>query len=256
MGHFYNDLGEPKYDAGLRDAKKYGYLPSVTSVEGIIDSYSLRQYMQNQVLHSSLTLTRGDGESDESFIERIKADSKAHSRKAAKLGTVLHHLAERYIMGKSLFFKGQRQDVWILFMPLRDWIDSNLKRPDTGFMSGDGCEVVLVNKELGYAGRADFIGYNTEGDRVLIDFKTTFMETKHIKKDGNISKAKVYDSWPRQLAALNSATYVTKCLSVVISSNVKFPGVWVYEWSDEEINKGWLEFSNALRLYKSIKGLK
>jgi hypothetical protein len=254
--HWYNSLGEPCYDTGLREARKIGLLPSVTSVEKVIDNPGLEIWKQNQILEASLTLTRDLEETDSEFIARVKADSMAQTKKAAKLGTVVHHLAERYIMGKDLFYYGKRSDVWEVFRPLRDWIDTHISKPDTGFMSEDGAEVVRVNANLGYAGKADFIGYDKNNVRVLVDFKTTFLKPSDIKKDNTLKKAKLYDSWIRQLSALNCAgPMVSELLSVVISTNKDFPGVWVHNWDDDAILKGWREFRNALELFKSIKGL-
>ena len=254
--HWYNTFGEPCYDTGLREARKRGLLPSITTIDYIIANPGLEIWKQRQVLEASLTLTRKDNETDKEFIDRILFDSKQQGRKAAKLGTVVHHMAERYIKGKPLFFKGNRPDVWDIFKPLRDWIDTNLMVPDFGFMHNEGAEVILVNEELGYAGKADFVGRLLTGKNVILDFKTTFIKLIDIKKDGTLKKAKLYPSWCRQLIALDMCTNgVNELLSVVISTNPYFLGIWIHKWNDKEIGDAWIQFTAALNIYRSIKNL-
>lgn len=253
MGHWYNAFGESRYDAGLREARKLGLLPSVTTVDKIIANEGLQAWKENQVLEASLTLTRNEGERDKDFITRIKIDSKEQARKAARLGNIIHKLAERYIMGKPLFFHGKREDVWQMFEPLRNWIDENIMRPDFGFMSNEGAEVVIVNEVNGYAGKADFKGRHISGKKIILDFKSTFVKPSDIKKNGEIGKKKIYPSWGRQLAALS--TTEPMILSVIVSTNIHCLGVWIYAWSEEELGKAWIEFKAALTIFRSVKNL-
>lgn len=258
--HFYNDFGEPCYDVGLREARKRGLYPSVTTIDKIIANDGLEIWKQSQILEASLTLTQYENEPDYEFIKRIKTDSKEHGRKAARLGTVIHKLAERYIMGKPLFFRGQRSDVWDIFEPLRDWIDSNITIPRDILFAKVGAEVVLVNESLGYAGKADFVGTYLmpviESKDIILDFKTTSLKPSDIKKDNDLKKAKLYPSWCRQLTALDKCTDNDNVLmSVVVSTNPDFPGVWTYVWTDEEVEQAWIQFQGALMVFKSIKRL-
>lgn len=253
--HWYNSIGDPRYDTGLREARKMGYLPSVTSIDKIIANPGLEIWKQNQVLEASLTLTRDLEETDSEFIARVKTDSREQGRKAAKLGTVIHHMAERYLMDKPLFFRGHREDVWEIFKPLQDWIDDNLLMPDKGFKVREGAEIVLVNESLGYAGKADYVGKDFDEKTVIVDFKTTTIKPTDIKKDGTLKKAKLYDSWSRQLAALSACRTVERLLSVVISTNPEFRGVWVHDWNMDDIDEAWIQFRGALEIFKSIKGL-
>ncbi len=254
MGHWYSVLGEPRYDANLRTARKDGLLPSVTTVEKIIANQGLDEWKKNQVLEASLTLTREDGESDHDFIGRIKYDSKQQARKAARLGNVIHKLAERYIMAKPLFYIGHRKDVWLIFDELKKWIDANLVMPDFGFMSGEGAEIVIVNEDEGYAGKCDYKGMHINGKKLVLDFKSTFIKPSDLKKDGGLMKKKIYPSWGRQLSALQ--TYEPLALSVIVSTNPELLGVWTYEWNADELDKAWGEFKSALQIFKSVKGLK
>lgn len=258
--HWYNHIGEPCYGTGLREARKMGYLPSITSIDKVIANTGLDIWKQNIILKTAMMNPQPQNGlmDDEEYINFIKTEAFRDSKQKAKLGTVVHHMAERYIKGLSLFFIGNRPDVWDIFAPLKEWIDYNLLKPETGFMHNEGAEVILVSDTFGYAGKADFKGKLHIKKNVILDFKTTFLSEKDIKKDGHLKKAKLYDSWPRQLVALDMCTdskEVNILMSVVISTNKDFPGVWTHEWDNASIGKAWTEFTGALNIYRSIKGL-
>ena len=255
MDHWYDDFGTPCYGTGSREARKRGLYPSITTIDKVIANTGLDIWKTNQILKTAMMNPQGDFD-DAEYMEFIKKEAFRDSRQKAKLGTVVHHMAERYIKGLPLFFTGNRPDVWDIFAPLKDWIDENLIAPETGIMHNEGAELVLVNEEIGYAGKADFIGRLTTGKKVILDFKTTTIKPTDIKKDGTIKKAKLYDSYSRQLAALDFCTSdISILMSVIISTNPECLGVWIYIWSDTEIGKAWNQFFGALQIYRSIKGL-
>jgi hypothetical protein len=248
--HWYAKDGSTAYGASLKEAREMGYLPSVTTVDKVIANEGLEIWKVRQAVMSALTmpklyypdeLNNYHAESDADYIARILDDSRQQARKAAKLGSVIHKLAERYISGKPLFFRGARADVWTLFEPLRIYIDEALQKGES--------EVVLIGD--GYAGKADYISKD-----IIADFKTTFMTASDVKKDGTIKKAKIYDSWGRQLAALQATGRGHRdCVSVIISTNVDYPGVWFYYWSQLELDKHYEVFKSALNIYRIQKGL-
>ena len=266
MTHWYKPDGTMAYGASLKEAREMGYYISITSVEDVMYKYELENWKIKQAIMSALTLPREvtfrtlaidnnnaiditgvEYESDNDYIDRIIADSRQQAKKAAKLGTVIHHMAERYINKRPLFFKGMRPDVWVLFKPLQKWIDDNIE-------SGEA-EKVLVNNEFRYAGKADFAGVSKQGYEIIPDFKTTFIKPNDIKKDGNIKKAKIRDSWGRQLSALMACKSVDQYLSVIVSTNPAFPGVWVYKWGFNELFESYKIFLAALHLAQIQKGL-
>lgn len=254
--HWYNHIGEPCYGTGLREARKMGYLPSITSIDKVIANTGLDIWKQNIVIETTMANPFKGEIDDKEYIDWIKQEAFRDSRQKAKLGTVVHHMAERYIMGKPLFFIGNRPDVWDIFAPLKNWIDENLITPDKGFTNNEGAEVILVNEKLRYAGKADFVGKLTTGQKVISDFKTTTIKPSDIKKDGTLKKAKLYDSYVRQLTALDGCNDDDNILmSVIISTNPECLGVWIHIWDAESIVKAWKEFTSALVIYRSIKGL-
>ena len=98
-GHWYTTAGEPAYqiegktglrNTTLRDAKKLNLLPSVTTVLNCAAKPGLDIWKQQQVLLAALTLPRGEGESDESYCDRVMTDSKAQGKEAMNRGTHMH----------------------------------------------------------------------------------------------------------------------------------------------------------------------
>lgn len=242
--HWYDRNGTPRYDADMRTARKEGLLPSVTSIDKVIASPGLESYKLKQMFDAAQLIQR-NGESDKDYYQKVKRQADRHSRDAAKLGTVIHHLIERYLSGKPLFFTGQRSDVWKIFSYAKDWIDEHV-------VDVIAVEEVLVGDT--YAGKADCIAILINGEYYIIDWKTTDPAGK-LKKDGQPKKGKLfYPSHIRQLAALqacmDTATYGV--MNVVVSTNTDIPGVWVKEWTNEEIFKGLCEFSLANELWYSV----
>ena len=92
-GHWYDSKGAPTYtivglnrverNTTLRDARKHGYVPSVTTIIGMAAKPSLENWKINQALNSAITLKQNPGETLEQFTHRCKRDSKEIGRKAA-----------------------------------------------------------------------------------------------------------------------------------------------------------------------------
>ena len=110
-GHWYDSKGAPTYtivglngverNTTLRDARKHGYVPSVTTIIGMAAKPSLENWKINQALNSAITLEQDPGESLEAFTHRCKEDSKDIGRKAAERGTIIHAMIEQGFMGGS-----------------------------------------------------------------------------------------------------------------------------------------------------------
>jgi len=257
MDHWYNAIGEACYGANLKQARMFNYLPSVTTIDKVIANPGLDQWKLNSVIEATIANPFTGFDDDSEYIAWIKKEAFKDSRQKMKLGTVVHHLAERYIKGKPLFFTGSRPDVWDIFKPLKDWIDINLIAPDTGLNSNEGAEVILVKENLGYAGKADFKGRLTTGQKVILDFKSTTIKKSDVKKDGNLKKAKLYDSYARQLTALDMCVVkeVNILMSVIVSTDPDNYGVWTHIWEYEDTKKAWDQFTGALKIFRSQKGL-
>src|SRR5688500_5455719 len=98
--HWYDRQGKPCYTVigangkerptTLRDARKNGWLPSVSGIIGCCAKPGLERWKLDQMMHSALTLPRLDGELEAAWIDRVWTDSKETARKAAERGTAIH----------------------------------------------------------------------------------------------------------------------------------------------------------------------
>jgi len=104
-GHWYTKDGVPAYTTigktgeratTLRDARKLGLLPSVTTIIGIMAKAGLDNWKQQQVLLAALTLPRLQTESEQEWLTRVMQDSRATGREAAERGTAIHAIIQGY----------------------------------------------------------------------------------------------------------------------------------------------------------------
>ena len=251
--HWYTPDGKPFYqiensskpgtmrNVTLRDARRVGLYPSVTSVLSIVEKSGLNRWKLEQAVLSAITLPRLDSETDDQFARRVSEDMSEESRKAVDFGSRLHEAIEHYIIG-GLFepddeikpfvdafaawhkvnavdfidcvadFKTQGKDPWdaLVFYPEWCWQLAAYQRAieEIELQPGMYCELPVSSKRHGYGGRVDYIA--------------------------------------RGVAPMG-------CVSIAISSKV--PGhIAAKRWDDDEVAEGWSVFEAALELWKRIKG--
>lgn len=233
-GHWYAQDGTPRYTivgkngkeraTTIRDARKEGYVPSVTTILQVLAKPGLTKWMQTQVLHASLTLPRRDGESEDAFAERVIADSEEQSRKAREAGTAVHTAIERSIRGEDFGYQNHVDRVWISCR-------------DRGIDLDRGDAEKSFAHPLGFGGKVDW-----HNDSTVVDFKT-----KDRIEDG---KRLAWDEHAMQLAAYALGLGITapRCLNVFVG--VSDGRVSIHEWSAAEIRHGEQMFRLCLELWK------
>lgn len=236
-GHWYAKDGSPMYTVTakngeprattLRDAKKMGLLPSVTTIMKAAASPGLEAWKLNQMMLAALTLPRMDGENEESFIKRIQADSKEQARQAAERGTAVHEAIER-------FFDGQ---IEAESLPYLEPVYKNIEK-HFGILNWS------VEKSFAYetyAGKVDL--HSLDGDGVVIDFKTKEFTSETLEKVAG------FDENVMQLSAYRVGLEIPKARCANVFVSVTEPGlVVVREWNPEELDRGWKMF-DALKTY-------
>jgi hypothetical protein len=240
--HWYAKDGTPTYtvtakngeqrSTTLRDAKKMGLLPSVTTIMKAAASPGLEAWKLNQMMLAALTLPRAEGEGEESFIKRIQADSKDQARKAAERGTQVHTAIEQ-------FFDGQinANDLPYLepvYKVVNDTFGNLVWAVEKSFAA-----------ESGFAGKVDL--HSRDGEGVVADFKT-----KEFTSD-TLEKVAGFDENVMQLAAYRNGLKLpnARCANIFVS--VTEPGlVVVKEWTQEELVRGWAMF-DALKTFYYAK---
>lgn len=216
----------------LRDARKLGLVPSVTTVLGVLAKDALTTWKVKQGILAALTLTRSPGESDENFLARVLVDSGQQAKAAADEGTRIHDAIEASFKGLPVdpaykkHVDATRAEIDRLFPEIGDWIAEK-----------------SFGHIFGYGGKVDLHSPSTG---VVVDYKG---------KDGDFTDGKklAYDQH-YQLAAYQRGLILPPnvCANVFVSRT--HPGkVASHIWKREEVQHGWLVFEAALRVWKLLK---
>lgn len=235
--HWYGRDGSSAYGSTLRDARKHGLVPSVTTVDKVIAAPQLTNWMVRQALDAALTLPRLDGESLDAFKERALEDSRRQAIEAAEKGTELHNAIEASFVGGRI--RGWEKHCGAVKKALnehfgeRQWInEASFAHP------------------MGFGGKCDLHALG-----IVVDFKS-----KPRIEEG---KKYAYDNHARQLAAyavgLDVVTYpeggVFDWKSVTLANlfiGVEDAKVSVHIHTPAAAEKGWAQFQAALALWKAM----
>ena len=233
-GHWYDKEGEPRYtivgvngkerNTTLRDAKKEGYVPSVTSILNIIAKPSLENWKITQALEASLKVDQNDLE----YINKCKYAGREVGMKAAKQGTKIHALIEKGFLGKS---KNKTYKV------IKNFLDN--KFPNEEWIAEDS-----FCSDLGYGGKIDL--YSKSG--IFVDFKTKD------NLEGKDPAKLVYDEHGMQLSAYAQGCYIDNPTRISIfvdraDTELVLPHIWEKEthYKHKEM------FNSLLNYWKLVK---
>jgi hypothetical protein len=162
--HWYDREGNPQYQATMREARKFAYKPSVTTVNGIVNKPALNAWSSNVLLDVAWRCMNCADMTEVEWKRHVREIWKSDSKAAADLGSKWHNAVERWLQGRK----------WVRF-------------PDTetGRLFKDWCASVQLEpleieqtfcSDFGYGGRLDFYGWwNPTGEEerlVYIDWKT------------------------------------------------------------------------------------
>lgn len=240
--HWYTRDGQPRYtvigsngkerNTTLRDARKEGLIPSVTTIINVAANPVLNQWIQKQVLMAALTLPKVEGEADEDYVTRILADSKQQGKDAADRGTEIHNAIQSFYEGKVT--NAYADHVQGCILKLNAEYGNHAWIPERAF-----------GHDMGFGGKCDL--HSTSGDGLVVDIKT---------KDFAVGdKIEGYDSHLMQLAAYRVGLGIphARCSNIFVSRSN--PGLAVIkEWTEEELDKGWQMFYSLLRFWQIKNG--
>lgn len=230
-GHWYTQGGEPAYyyennkgkvlPTTLREARKLGLVPSVTTIIACQARPGLDIWKQEQTILACLTLQRMENEPENKYIERIKQDAKEQSEKAAKRGTQIHAWVQMGFEYKEIPIEGIK-----FFTSAKAEIHRCCGEQDWA------CEKAF-SSDLGFGGKVDL-----QNSKFVIDIKTT-------EKD--IETLKLWDDHLQQLAAY-SQNDGRQCGILYINS---ITGVSKLIWAEQiRIERGWKSFLALLEFWK------
>ena len=238
--HWYNKTGEAAYtivgsngkerNTNLRDARKHGYVPSVTTILGVAAKPALENWKINQALNSALTLNKQDDESADKFFYRCKEHSKSTGKEAAEMGTTIHAMIEQGFAGGAETKP---------YLAIKKYLDKTF--PDETWTAEDS-----FCADLGYGGKIDL--HSDTG--IFVDFKT---------KDNLESKKKtpsslVFPEHGMQLSAYAEGCNVKDPERVSIFVDRKDTELIIpWLWSKESHAKHISMFTSLLTYWKLFK---
>jgi hypothetical protein len=245
MEHWYLRDGTPCYEVlgkngrmrslSLRWDKHLNPVPSVTTVTAIIDKPALTNWKVDQAIMSALTLPRGDGEDEATWIAKVKLDASAQAREAAEEGTRIHDAIENYIKGKP-YPKEYEPHVEATINTIKESF------PDVN----DWVSEASFAHESGYGGKIDLHSPSTG---IIIDFKG-----KDFTEQDVVDKKKFAYDQNIQLSAYQQGLGfdVAPSANVFVSRNTKGLAL-CHVWTQAEMQKGVEIFNATLNLWKAIK---
>jgi hypothetical protein len=243
MSHWYERNGAPRStitgkngkerDTTLRDARKLGLVPSVTTILDVLNKAALVEWQVKQGILAALTLPRTSGEADETFLARVLDDSKQQAIQAAEEGTRIHDAIEASFKGNpvpigyGLHVAAVRLKLLETFPDVTDWT------AETSFAS-----------PLGYGGKVDLHSPSTG---IVVDHKSKDMAP------GSVQRLAYDQDWQLSAYHRGLALPTNVCANIFVSRTV--PGyVEIHVWKAEEITQAWNVFACALAAWKRIKG--
>jgi len=239
-GHWYKPNGEPAYTylnkkgeekpTTLREARKEGWFPGVTTIIATQARFGLVNWMIDQAILSALTLPRPEGEGDLSFFARIKADAKEQAGKAAEKGKIIHAWVQDSFEGKvsppeaDPFVISARMEI-TKKCGARNWI----------------CEKPFASL-MGYGGKIDL-----QDPEIILDIKTT-------EKD--LDTIRTWDDHAQQLAAYRTGVQNPNAKCGILYINVLTTDSKLLWLPEEELVKGFECFKALLAFWKAKNSIK
>lgn len=168
--HWYKPDGTPAYGATLREARKEGLYPSVTSIGQVIQKPAIDAWKQNILLdaayehvYSAIEIMEfGKRLTKEAWKRVIVRQWKDQMAEAAELGTRVHDAIEAMLLGKP-YLHDDKIDK--MCDSVAAWVDENIVRD----LHVEEC----FAHPLGFGGRVDLHGVWGKRQRPFtLDFKT------------------------------------------------------------------------------------
>jgi len=242
VSHWYDKEGNPCYEvegkkgmrpSTLRDARKYGWVPSVSTIwNDVVARPMLSKWMQTELMealwaetHSPEHLSSGGGFPEFEKLARDRFNKKQQD--VMGRGTLIHDQLEKYYTGV---------DVPAAYTSMCEAVNRKLTEVCGG---GGWVAEKSFSHSSGYGGKVDL-----HNDEWVVDFKT-----KEFPDKPNVKKM-VYDDYGTQLAAYGQGLGGGRRL-LNIFIDVGSPRV--LEWEHEDVGRFQSMFNHALSLWKLVK---
>ena len=240
--HYYDRTGAPVYQVKansgemrpttLRDARKFGLVPSVTTVMSILAKPQLERWKIQQAILASLTLPRPEGMSEDDWLSAIIDDSRRQGVEAADLGTKVHAQIQGMYEG----------ELW------EPQYTEYCEAVSNAMYKEFGAKKWLAEQSfahpLNYGGKVDLA---SEDKLIVCDFKTSSMNGDKLLKAG-------YEEHKIQLAAYRLGLGYEKATLANTYISTSKPGeVFIKIYSEEEALQATNQWLAILACWKALK---
>ena len=185
MGHWYTKDGTPMYtvpkadgsgdrDTTLRDARKLGLLPSVTTITKALAAPALEAWKTRQALEAAYDSPPAFGESVQDCQKFWLNKAEMAGQKRMEFGTKIHDSIE-WALSPAVWYDERVETPIGEIHNLSTFVNPVVEMFSDNKWKIVGLEQVLVGQ--GYAGKTDVI-YIGQDEYGIIDFKTTKDATK------------------------------------------------------------------------------
>ena len=220
----------------IRDARRMGLYPSVTSILGVMAKPGLEKWKLNQVALACLRTPKADAESEDYWCNRVRNAAFEQVEQAADKGTMIHGALENAMAGDAY-----DADLAVYVEPVLEW------KKETGIVVVER-EIRVVNTDHGFAGTADVLFRYGQNGIGILDYKT--------RKTKPGEKVRAYDNQAMQLAAYAATYWGAENIGRVLAANVFIsttePGR-VDVVKHDDLSADWEAFTHACALWRHLK---
>lgn len=211
---------------------KLGYLPSVTTVLGVIRQEWLERWKMSQAIKNF----QNHGNAWLAVDENYNRDSKE-----SVFGTQVHACVNSFLMGD---YKEKDSQQAHHALPLMEWLSSNMRELTIS-------EGTLVDKELGCAGTVDLVFIDKEGRETIGDIKVVKMKSNKVSSPSLAYKCQL-SAYSKMLGKEDYKKY--RRISLYLASpfgEVREPTLKVFEYNQDYLK----EFESCLCLWHAQFGI-
>lgn len=239
--HYYecsNGVVIPRYESGLRDARKFGFFPSPsTIISDTLANKGLQMWKDSNLIRAALVTPRAEGEQEKDHYKRIYEESNKKRDEASDKGSRIHKAIEDHPAPCNDFEIYGHINKWA------EWYSQNYsQRLDQEFF--------VVDDRIGVAGKCDFKGIHNEHGLVIADWKTKDMKGK------KVTPSVFYDSW------LIQGGFYTKTEARNKNQDIKFQSVIIPSdredypvartWTEDELESGYNMFLSLAFIWMTV----
>ena len=219
-------------NVNMRDARKYGWLPGVSSITRIETAPGLERFKRKQIMYAALTHPEVENIKDHNELFRVlEKDGAAQVKKAAEDGTAIHKAVETYIQ-TGLVDTDYAEHITAARKALAELIGVDDRTKWT-------VETAAIHP-YGVGGRSDC---HSSEFNIVVDFKS--------REFAPGQKLDIYPNQGQQLAAYREMLGLPSARAVNVYLSRNHPGeCQVHEWDQDKLAKHWREFRALLQFWQ------